>query len=368
MQARMLCVVAGVLCLGAAISMASEGSPVRLEWQEHRGGADGRLIREFVLRNRTGMEVRGIGFGATLTGIWVPDGRGGKTNVILAAAEPAEYEKGFGGAAAVIGRVANRIAGARFTLDGVEYRLTPNAGRHHIHGGRRGFSQVWWQPAGSGVEPEAAWIRWEYVSPDGDEGYPGTLRVHVKYTLTDGNEVRVEYEAQTDRPTPVNLTQHAYFNLAGHGDIRNHELWLAARFYTPTDEELIPTGEIRTVVGTPLDFTTPTRLGARMAALEPRLRGYDHNYVLGGDGTLLRLVARLRDPLSGRGMEVETTEPGLQLYTGNHLQHRGVCLETQHYPDAVNQPHFPSVILRPGQVFRSTTVFRFLPTTHGESR
>lgn len=368
MQARTFWMFSVAGFLGTAPWMAAEEPLTRLAWNEHPNGSEGRTIREFVLRNRNGMEVRGIGFGATLTGLWVPDGKGQKTNVVLAPADPAQYEKGFGGAASVIGRVANRIAGARFTLDGVEYRLTPNAGRHHIHGGRRGFSQVWWQLAGSGVEPAVAWVRWTYTSPEGEEGYPGTLRVHVTYTLTDGNELRLEYEAQTDRPTPVNLTQHAYFNLAGHGDVRNHELWLAARFYTPTDEELIPTGEIRTVLGTPLDFTTPMPLGARMDALGPRLRGYDHNYVLGGDGTRLRRVARLRDPLTGRGLEVETTEPGLQLYTGNHLQHRGVCLETQHFPDAVNHPHFPSVILRPGQVFRSTTVYRFLPIAEGKGR
>ena len=342
------------------VQAASEGDSWRLGWVEHgRSSSGGGGIREFVLRNRHGMEVRGIGLGATLTGIWVADANGVRTNVILAPAHVEEFEKGFGGAAAVIGRVANRIAGARFSLDGVEYRLTPNAGRHHIHGGRRGFSQVWWQLEGAGSGPDAAWVRWSYVSPEGEEGYPGTLHVRVTYTLNDHTELRVDYEARTDKPTPVNLTQHAYFNLAGSGDVRAHELWLDARFYTPTDEDLIPTGEIRFVAGTPLDFTKPMPLGARMDLLGPRLRGYDHNYVLGGDGETLRRVARLADPSSGRVLEVETTEPGLQLYTGNHLGHRGVCLETQHYPDSVNQPHFPSVILRPGKVFRSTTVFRF---------
>lgn len=331
----------------------------RLDWIEHGGLEAGRTVREFVMRNAAGMEVRGMGWGATWTGLWVPDRQGARTNVILAPESLGEYWRGFGGAASVMGRVANRISGARFVLDGQEYRLTVNHGRHHLHGGRRGFSHVWWELDGQGVEGDRAWVRWRYVSPDGEEGYPGTLQATVTYELNDRNELRVVYEARTDRPTVVNLTQHAYFNLAGYGDVRGHELWLVAGFYTPTDEDLIPTGEIRSVRGTALDFTMPRLLGLRMGELGERLRGYDHNYVHGGDGRTLRLVGRLRDPGSGRVMEVETTEPGLQLYTGNHLGHRGVCLETQHYPDAVNQPHFPSVVLRPGEVYRSCTVFRF---------
>ncbi|MCS7091711.1 MAG: aldose epimerase family protein [Verrucomicrobiota bacterium] len=339
--------------------MSSKADLARLEWREHPTVADGRTVREFVLRNANGLEVRGIGWGATLTAVVVPDRTGGRTNVILAPAELQDYWRGFGGAASVIGRVANRIARARFLLDGREYRLTANHGLHHLHGGRRGFGQVWWELADEGVGGDRSWVRWAYVSPDGEEGYPGTLRVTVTYALTDGDDLEVVYEGRTDQTTVVNLTQHAYFNLAGGGDVRGHELWLAARFYTPADRHLIPTGEIRSVLGTPLDFTQPKLLGTHLDELEPHLGGYDHNYVHGGDGREARLVARLRHPGSGRGMEVWTTEPGLQLYTGNHLGHRGVCLETQHYPDAVNQPHFPSVVLRPGEVYRSRTVFRF---------
>jgi aldose 1-epimerase len=278
---------------------------------------------------------------------------------VLGADTLEAYLKGFGGAAAVIGRVANRIAKARFTLDGVEYKLAANSGSNHIHGGRVGFARVVWQARALPARDDAASAQFTYVSRDGEEGYPGTLTVRVTYTLTDANELRLEYEATTDKATPVNLTNHAYFNLAGFGDVLDHELWLAADRYTPADGELIPTGEIASVKGTPLDFTTSTRVGARIEQLKPRPNGYDHNYVINGGGQSLVLAARVTEPRSGRVMEMRTTEPGVQLYTGNHLQHRGLCLETQHYPDSVNQPQFPSTILRPGQTFRSTTSFVF---------
>jgi aldose 1-epimerase len=256
-------------------------------------------------------------------------------------------------------------------LDGVEYRLAANHGRHHIHGGARNFARVVWDARVLPDESRQAAVRFSYVSRDGEEGYPGNLTVTVTYTLTDDNELRLDYEARTDKPTPVNLTNHAYFNLAGAGDVLGHELWLAAEQYTPADEELIPTGELASVKGTPLDFTTPTAVGARIDQLKPRPNGYDHNFVLRGGRETPVVFARVRDPRSGRVMEVATTEPGVQLYTGNHLRefigqggarfgpHGGLCLETQHYPDSVNRPAFPSPILRPGQVFKSRTVFRF---------
>jgi aldose 1-epimerase len=197
------------------------------------------------------------------------------------------------------------------------------------------------------------------VSKDGEEGYPGKLTVHVTYTLTDKNEFRIDYEAKTDKATPINLTNHAYFNLSGSGDILDHRLWLAADRYTPANDELIPSGEFASVAGTALDFRSEKRIGDGINAFQPKINGYDHNFVINGGGHSLVLCARLRDPKSGREMEVRTTQPGVQIYTGNHVGHRGVCLETQHYPDSVHRPEFPSTILRPGEEFKRTTVFSF---------
>ena len=320
---------------------------------------DGTVVKLFTLRNTKGMSAKIITYGATITELLAPDRRGALTNVVLGADTFELYRKGFPASASVVGRVANRIAQARFTLDGVEYQLAANNGPNHIHGGRKGFAQVIWQatplPAG---QHEAA-VRFTYLSKDGEEGYPGNLTVKVTYTLSDDNELRIDYEAATDKVTPVNLTNHAYFNLAGSGDVLDHELWLAADRYTPADDQLIPTGEIATVKGTPLDFTSPTRIGARIERLKPKPGGYDHNFVLNSNTRTLFLAARATEPRSGRVLEVRTTEPGLQLYTGNHLKHGGLCLETQHYPDSVHRPEFPSTILRPGRTYKSTTTFAF---------
>jgi aldose 1-epimerase len=336
------------------------GAPLkRVEEADFGTMADGTPVKQFTLRNAKGMVLKVISYGAIITEVQAPDRHGAMTNVVLGAPTLDAYLKGFNASAAVIGRVANRIAKARFTLDGVEYKLAVNNGPNHLHGGRVGFGNVVWQakPLAAG-EQEAA-VQFTYFSKDGEENYPGNLTVTVIYTLTDENELRLHYEATTDKATPVNLTNHAYFNLAGHGDVLEHELWLAAARYTPADEGLIPTGEIASVKGTPLDFTAPTRIGARIEQLKPRPNGYDHNFVLDGGGKSLALAARVTEPKSGRVLEMRTTEPGMQLYTGNHLKHGGVCLETQHYPDSVNQPGFPSTILRPGRTFKSTTVFAF---------
>ena len=348
-----------ILLAGVASDNPAADPPLkRIEESEFGKMPDGTPVKLFTLRNAKGMTAKAISYGAIVTELHTPDRTGALASVVLGASSLEQYLRGAN-AAAVIGRVANRIAKARFTLVGKEYTVAANSGPNHIHGGRKGFAQQVWQakalPAGS---REAA-VQFTYLSKDGEEGYPGNLTVKVTYTLTDENALRIDYEAVTDKATPVNLTNHAYFNLAGQGDALDHELWLSADRYTLADDQLIPTGEIASVKGTPLDFTTSTRIGARIEQLKPRPNGYDHNYVIPGGGKSLVLAARVTEPKSGRVMEVRTTEPGVQLYTGNHLKHGALCLETQHYPDSVNKPNFPSTILRPGETFKSTTEFAF---------
>lgn len=331
--------------------------------------AEGVIVEEFTLANPGGASARVITFGAIVSDLRMPDRQGRHASVVREI-KPSEqgFQRGFPQSAAVFGRVANRIAGARFTLDGREYQVTRNNGKNHIHGGARNFSKVVWL-AEPGTDPNLPSVRLTYVSADGEEGFPGRLTTTVTYTLTPANTLRIDYHATTDKPTPINLTNHAYFNLAGGGDALEHELMLNAARYTVVDAELIPTGEIRAVAGSPLDFTKTMPLGARAAALAPGVR-YDHNFVINrpaGDASLI-MAARVREPRSGRVMEVWTTEPGVQLYTSPLTPHPAdapapregfLCLETQHYPDSINHPHFPSTILRPGQEFRSTTEFRF---------
>jgi aldose 1-epimerase len=363
------------LLAGQALSAAADSSKgtsmIRIQEQDYGTMPDGTAVKLFTLRNEHGMTVKVMSFGAIITEIQVPDRAGKFANVLLGADRWEAYAKGFPASAAVIGRVANRIANARFTLDGVEYKLAANDGANAIHGGRKGFAQQVWQGKALPSGPHQAAVQLTYQSKDGEEGYPGNLTASVTYTLTDDNELRFDYEAKTDKATLVNLTNHAYFNLAGEGDILDQLMWISANRYTPADEHLIPTGAIASVQGTPLDFTTPTPIGARIEQLKPRVNGYDHNYVLSGDGGL-NLCARATDPKSGRTMEVRTTEPGVQLYTGNHLHnvtgtggvrfganHPAFCLETQHFPDSIHHPNFPSIVLRPDQVFHSATVFKF---------
>lgn len=339
-----------------AVAQVDAASMKQVDERDYGRMPDGTVVKEYTLRNGKGMVAKVISYGATLTELQVPDKKGAMTNVVLGALSLEEYLKGFNAAAATIGRYANRIAKARFTLDGVEYKLAANNGVNHLHGGPTGFAKRAWAgrplPSGNAVELT-------YVSQDGEEGYPGNLTVKITYTLTDANELRLDYTATADKATPVNFTNHAYFNLAGHGDILDHELWLAADQYTPVDDGLIPTGEIASVKNTPLDFTTAKRVGERIDSFKPKLNGYDHNYVVRDGGRSLALAARLTDPRSGRVMEMRTTEPGFQLYTGNHLKHKALCLESQHYPDSPNRPNFPSTILRPGNTFKSTTVYAF---------
>jgi aldose 1-epimerase len=344
----------------------------RITEQDWGTTRDGTPVQLFTLTNRDGMVARITSYGAILTELQAPDRQGQLTNVVLGFDNLERYLQGHPAFGATVGRVANRIAHARFTLDEQEYRLAANHGAHHIHGGIRGFDKVVWQSKALPAKHNAASVQFSYLSPDGEEGYPGNLSVVVIYTLTDDNELRIDYHGTTDKPTILNLTNHSYFNLAGSGDVLDHELFIDADRYTPADQDLIPTGEIVAVKGTPLDFTQPTRIGERIDQLKPQPNGYDHNYVLNSGGSSLALAARAYEPHSGRVLEVLTTEPGVQLYTGNWLdgrikgiggvvygRHGGFCLETQHYPDSINQPGFPSTVLRPGQTFQSTTVFKF---------
>lgn len=331
----------------------------RIEETDFGKTSEGTAVTLYTLRNSKGMSVKVMTWGATITEILAPDRKGAFTNVVLGSANFDDYKKGYPSAASVIGRVANRIAKARFTLDGVEYKLAANNGPNAIHGGPKGFSQAVWDAEPLSLRKHESAVRFTYLSKDGEEGYPGNLTVHVTYTLTDKNELRLDYECTTDKATPVNLTNHAYFNLAGSGDCLNHEVWIDADNHTPADNEMIPTGEIAPVAGTPFDFRKPTRVGARIDALKPQLNGYDHSFVLNKDAKSPEAAARVTESTSGRIMEVRTTQPGVQLYTGNHVQHRGLCLETQHFPDSVHHDNFPSTILRPGEKFKQSTTFAF---------
>ena len=334
---------------------------------------DGAAVDLFTLTNANGMKAKIMTYGAILTELHVPDRQGRSDDVVLGFDDLESYLKGHPHFGATTGRVANRIAKGKFTLDGKEYTLAVNNGPNSLHGGLKGFDKVVWK-AESKEASEGVAVQLTYVSPDGEEGYPGNLTTVVNYTLTNQNELRIDYKATTDKATPVNLTNHSYFNLAGpqSGDILGHELTLAADEYTPADDTLIPTGEIRSVKGTPLDFTKAATIGSRIAQVADKTGGYDHNFVLRGKGKSLALAARAYEPKTGRVMEMYTTEPAVQLYTGNFLdgklkgkggvmyqKHQAFCLEAQHFPDSVNHPEFPSVILRPGQTYTQTTVYKF---------
>lgn len=336
--------------------------------------ADGTPVRLFELTSRAGHIARLTDYGATLVEMWVPDRTGALADVVLGFDDVAGYESDrnqyFGCTA---GRVANRIARGVFRLDGETYRLAINNGPNHLHGGGdRALSRVVWDAEPVSTE-DGPGVRFTYTSPDGEEGYPGELEIAVTYTLTHAGELRIDYEATTDAPTPVNLTNHAYWNLAGHGDptVLDHELRIAASHYTPVDETLIPIGHVAPVTPA-LDFKHAKPIGRDIGPLiESPSLGYDHNFVLDSPGGALAFAAELHDPQSGRVLEVWTTEPGLQFYSGNFLfGQRGkdgehyplrsaCCLEAQHFPDSPNQGSFPSIILRPGEEYRQTTVHRF---------
>jgi aldose 1-epimerase len=336
----------------------------------------GQDVEAFTLTNVGGVAVRAITYGGTIVSLRIPDTKGRLDDVVLGHDDLKGYLAASPYFGCIIGRYANRIAKGQFSLDGLTYQLATNDGPNHIHGGAKGFDKVIWK-----AEPferlESVGVAFTRTSPDGEEGYPGSLRVRVTYALNDRDELGVDYAATTDKATPVNLSQHSYFNLAGEGarDILAHELTINADYFTPVDASLIPTGIIAPVEGTPLDFRKPVAIGARIGQEHEQLKngkGYDHNFVLNRGGPGLVLAARVVEPTTGRMLEVSTTEPGLQFYSGNFLDgsitgrsgraygHRyGFCLETQHYPDSPNQPGFPSTILRPGEEYRSRTVFAF---------
>jgi aldose 1-epimerase len=342
-----------LFCLLPATAIPTE----RLE--EHSFGTldNGIPVKQFILRNSNRMMVSVISYGATATEISVPDKNGDRANVILGSDKLADYLGRFP-SASVIGRHANRIKDARFTIDGTEYSVTKNAGSNHIHGGRRNFAKVVWEAKALPVRNDSVSVQLTYVSVDGEEGFPGKLTTTVTYTLNDQNELRIHYNSTTDKPTIVNFTNHAYFNLSGSGDYSQHELWLNCDTYTEADKQLIPTGAFTSVQGTPMDFRTYASISARASEITEPVKGYyDHNFVINGHGNGLVLAARVRDPDSGRSMEVHTDQPGVQLFTRNKL---GFCLETQNFPDSINHPNFPSPIVRPGDPFKTTTVYKFL--------
>jgi aldose 1-epimerase len=362
---RQACVlgVASLAGVAAGCVVQRDAKLVRVESVQLGALADSRPVQVHTLRNRHGLLVRVMDYGATMLAVNAPDRHGNATNVVCGAATLEAYLKGFPAGASVIGRYANRIRNARFPLDGREVQVTANAGQHHIHGGREGFAGKLWTPKTRSGSKDAS-VELSLRSADGEEGFPGNLAVTVTYTLNDDNELVLHYAADTDRPTVVNLTNHAYFNLAGGGDIYGHEAQIFADEFTPGDADLIPTGEITSLTGTPLDFRSPHRIGERIAQIQGP-SGYDHNFVLRGRAGTLRPAARVVEPLSGRVLECHTTEPGVQLYTANHFsgrpypKHGAFCLETQHYPDSPNRPQFPSTVVRPGTPFQSETRFKF---------
>jgi aldose 1-epimerase len=338
--------------------------------------ADGQDVSLFALQNASGMKATLTNYGATVISLFAPDRNGNFDDVVFGFPTLESYLQEhpfFGG---TIGRYGNRIGKGRFKLDGVEYKLATNNGENHLHGGVKGFHKVVWSAAPV-KQDSAVSVKFSYLSKDGEEGYPGNLSCTVTYSLTNNNELKIEYHATTDKATPVNLTHHGYFNLAGQGkeDILNHQLEIFADRFTPVDEGLIPTGELRPVEGTPMDFRQPHAIGERIDSDDEQLQfghGYDHNWVLNNSNGSLALAARVYESTTGRMMEVWTTEPGLQFYSGNFLDgsltgkdnqvykyRYGFCLETQHFPDSPNKPDFPSTILRPGETYSTETIYRF---------
>ena len=336
----------------------------------------GDSVHVFTLTNANGVELRALDYGGLVISLKTPDKTGALGDIVLGYDNIDGYLKSTPYFGALVGRYGNRIARGKFTVDGATYTLAVNNGVNALHGGRKGFDKVMWQ-AESSHDSAGAHVAFSYVSKDGEEGYPGTLKARVMYTLTNANEFAIEYHATTDKATPINLTQHSYFNLAGGGDVLAHQLSLNADAFTPVDSTLIPTGVLQPVASTPFDFRKPMAIGAHINDVDAQLKiagGYDHNFVINraaGDTSLVH-TARVVEPTTGRTLDVATTEPGVQFYTGNFLdgtitgkgghvyQHRnGFCLETQHFPNSPNQPSFPSTILTPGATYQTRTVYTF---------
>lgn len=332
---------------------------------------DKQTVVLYTLTDPNGVKAKITNYGATLVSIETPDRKGNFADITLGFDTLDGYLKEHPYFGVIVGRYANRIGGAKFKLNDVEYKLAANNGANHLHGGIKGFDKVVWKVDDVKAKDDSAALKLSYFSKDGEEGYPGNLKCSVTYTLTKKNELKIEYEAETDKPTVVNMTNHTYWNLAGQGkgDILGHELMINADKYTPVDEGLIPTGELKSVKDSPMDFNKPTTIGSRIDKVPG---GYDHNYVLNSGGGKLALAAKMYEPTSGRVMEIYTSEPGIQLYTGNFLdgsitgkagkvykKHYGFCLETQHFPDSPNKPQFPSVVLKPGDKYATTTVHKF---------
>jgi aldose 1-epimerase len=370
-----------VVLLAATLSVSlagchtqERGTKMSIKKAEFGKTKQGEVAYIYTLTNANGCEVRITNYGGIVVSLKVPDKTGKLADVVLGYETLDKYIEKSPYFGALIGRYGNRIGKGKFTLNGKEYTLAVNNGPNHLHGGIVGFDKVMWR-AKEIRKPEGIGLELTYLSKDGEEGYRGNLSATVRYLWTNDNELRIDYAATTDQPTVVNLTNHSYFNLTCKGDILGHELMIDADKFTPVDEGLIPTGELRNVAGTPMDFRKATAIGTRIEQQDEQLKfglGYDHNWVLNRSGGSLRMVARVHEPTTGRVLEVHTTEPGLQFYCGNFLdgtitgkygrvyqKRNGFCLETQHFPDSPNKPNFPSTVLKPGEKHTSTTIYKF---------
>jgi aldose 1-epimerase len=372
------CLRVGVLwavCAMAGVSMAKDASHSAISSAPFGKTSSGAPVELYTLRNARGMEAKIATYGGIVTQLTAPDRKGQYSDIVLGYDKLDGYLKGSPYFGALIGRYGNRIAKGQFTLNGAKYQLAVNNAPNSLHGGNVGFDKVVWKVAKSEVASQGPQLTLTYLSKDGEEGYPGNLQVTALYTLTEDNALRVDYTATTDKDTVVNLTQHSYFNLRGEGDILGHQVQINADRFTPVDSTLIPTGELRPVTGTPFDFRKSTAIGARIDAADEQLKfgkGYDHNWVINKTAGALAVIATVYEPQTGRVLEVSSTEPGLQFYSGNFLDgsnvgkggrayelRTGLCMEPQHFPDSPNQPSFPSTVLKPGQTYKNTIVYKF---------